>query len=136
MKRIIFFLLILVSIISCKNETKTEINLEENRAKSYDQNDGLITMRGKYVYFDNAAVFQTNSEIYGVVVDDNMHQLEAQVKPFKNEATDMVPVTVRVRKFEKPEGEDGWQYRVEIKEILMVEAPNENKDDVIKLSNE
>ena len=136
MKKLTVILLVLISVISCKNDKKTEVNLEENRAKSYNQNDGLITMKGEYVYFADAAVFQTNNEIYGVVVDDNMHQLEAQVKPFKKEATDMVPVTVRVRKFEKPEGEEGWQYRVEIKEILKVEAPNENKDDVIKLSNE
>ena len=47
----------------------------------------------------------------------------------------MVPVTVRVRKFEKPEGEEGWQYRVEIKEILKVEEPDANKKDVIKLGN-
>lgn len=126
---------IAVCFSSCKNEAKPEVNLEENRAKSYDQNDGLITMKGEYVYFDNAAVFQTKSELYGVVVDENMHRLEEQVKPFKKEPTDMVPVTVRVRKFEKPEGEEGWQYRIEIKEILKVETPNPNKEDVIKLAN-
>ena len=136
MKKLVIILVALLGILSCKNEAKPEVNLEENRAKSYDQNDGLITMKGEYVYYDDAAVFQTSTEIYGVVVDDNMHQLEAEVKPFKKEDTDMVPVTVRVRKFEKPEGEEGWQYRVEIKEILKVEAPKDNKDDVIKLSNQ
>ena len=120
---------------SCKNEVKQEVNLEENRAKSYDQNDGLITMKGEFVYYGDAAVLQTANEIYGVVIDENLQLLEKQAKQFKKEATDMVPVTIRVRKFEKPEGEEGWQYRVEIKEILKVEAPNPNKEDVIKLAN-
>jgi hypothetical protein len=70
-----------------------------------------------------------------VVIDENLHRLNNQVKPFKKEATDMVPVTIRVRKFEKPENEEGWPYRVEIKDILKVEKPNSNKEDVIKLAN-
>lgn len=134
-RTLITFTICLLCFISCKNETKTEVNLEENRAKSYNVNDGLITMKGEFVYYEDAAVFQTSNEIYGVVIDENMHQLETQVKVFKKEATDMVPVTVRVRRFEKAEGEEGWQYRVEIKEILKVEAPDPNKEDVIKLSN-
>ena len=137
MKKLVIILLALISFSSCKNETKPEVNLEENRAKSYDANDGFITMRGEFIYDKdkNAAVLSTANEIYGVVIDENMHQLEAQVKAFKKDVTDMIPVTVRVRKFEKPEGEEGWPLRVEIKEILKVEAPDPNKEDVIKLAN-
>ena len=127
--------MLFVSIISCKNDKNQDVNLEENRAKSYDQNDGLVTMRGEFVYYADAAVLQTPREIYGVVIDENMHKLNNQVAEFKTEDTDMVPVTVRVRKFEKDEEEEGWQYRVEIKEILKVEKPKQNKEDVIKLSN-
>jgi len=135
MKKINLIIILSLVVFACKNEAKTEVNLEENRAKSYDQNDGLVTMKGEYVYYADAAVFQTASDIYGVVIDDNLQLLEKQVKPFKKEATDMVPITVRVRKFAKPEGEEGWPFRVEIKEILKVEAPNPNKEDVIKLAN-
>ncbi len=134
-KKINLIIILALVLFACKNETKTEVNLEENRAKSYDQNDGLVTMKGEFVYYADAAVFQTSNEIYGVVIDENLQLLEKQVKPFKKESTDMVPVTIRVRKFEKPEGEEGWQFRVEIKEILKVEAPNPNKQDVIKLAN-
>lgn len=135
MKKINLMIILALVVIACKNEAKSEVNLEENRAKSYNENDGFVTMKGEFVYYADAAVFQTSNEIYGVVIDDNMHQLEKQVKAFKKEATDMVPVTVRVKKFEKAEGEEGWQYRIEIKEILKVEAPDPNKQDVIKLAN-
>ncbi|OZV70952.1 hypothetical protein [Winogradskyella aurantia] len=130
---IIFILCLLV--MACKNEQNQATSLEESRDKSYSQNDGLITMKGEFVYYADAAVLQTKNDIYGVVIDKNMHTLAEQVKPFKTEDTDMVPVTVRVRKFEKPKDEEGWPYRVEIKDILKVEAPSKNRDDVIKLAN-
>jgi hypothetical protein len=134
MKKLLILALIGLSFSSCKNETKSDVNLEENRAKSYDQNDGLITLRGDFVYYEDAAVFQTSKEIYGVVIDENLQLLEKQVKPFKKEATDMVPVTIRVKRTETNDP-NTWKYRVEIKEILKVEAPNPNKEDVIKLAN-
>ena len=135
MKNSLAILLIVLTFFSCKNDSNKKVDLEKNREKSFSQNDGLITMKGQYVYYTDAAVLQTATEIYGVVIDENMQLLEEQVKPFKNEDTDMVPVTVRVKKIEKPETEEGWQYRVEIKEILKVEAPKKNKEDVIKLGN-
>jgi hypothetical protein len=135
MKKISLIISLALVVFACKNETKTDVNLEDNRAKSYDQNDGYITMRGDFVYYADAAVLQTPTEIYGVVIDEQMHLLDKQVKAFKLEPTDMVPVTVRVRKFEKEPDEEGWPYRVEIKEILKVEAPNPNTKDVIKLTN-
>ena len=135
MKKINLIIILALVMFACKNETKQAVDLEENRSKSYDQNDGFITLKGDFVYYADAAVLQTPSEIYGVVIDENLQLLENQVKPFKKEATDMVPVTVRVRKFEKPKDEEGWQYRVEIKEILKVDTPNPVSKDVIKLAN-
>lgn len=133
MKKTNLIIILALVVFACKNETKQNVDLEENRAKSYDQNDGLITVKGDFVYYGDVAVLQTSKEIYGVVIDDNLQLLDQQVKPFKKEATDMVPVTIRVRKFKKPEGEEGWPFRVEIKEILKVEAPNPESKDVIKL---
>ena len=135
MKKINLIIILALVMFACKDEAKQDVNLEENRAKSYDQNDGLITLKGDFVYYADAAVLQTPKEIYGVVIDENMKLLDEQVKAFKKEATDMVPVTVRVRKFEKDKDEEGWQYKVEIKEILKVETPDPNKEDVIKLAN-
>jgi hypothetical protein len=124
--------------VACKNDNKKEsVNAEIETSSSYDQNDGLITLKGDFIYDENqnAAVIQTaNSTIYGVVVDDNMKALNEKVKAFKKENTDMVPVTVRVRRFESNE-ENTWKYRVEIKETLKVEAPNPEQNDVIKIEN-
>lgn len=131
MKKTVLIVLICLGVISCKNENS---KIDE-ASKSYSQNDGLITMKGDFIFIDNAAVLQTPTEIYGVVIDSKMKELEMQVQPLKNESTDMVPVTVRVKKFEKPTDEEGWPYRVEIKEIIKVEKPEEDTNDVIKLGN-
>ena len=135
MKKINLIIILALVVFACKNETKEEVNLEDNRAKSYDQNDGFITMKGEFVYYDNAAVFQTSNEIYGVVIDENMHALDKQAKAFKKEATDMIPVTIRVKRIENTNPNILWENVLEIKEILKVEAPDPNKEDVIKLGN-
>lgn len=63
-----------------------------------------------------------------------MQLLNEQVKPLKVNTYDMIPVTVRVRRFEKPANEEGWPLRVEIKEILKIDKPSED-DDIIKLGS-
>ncbi|MDT0558589.1 hypothetical protein RM697_08025 [Ichthyenterobacterium sp. W332] len=140
MKKINLILLLALVMLACKSESKTEtVNLEENRAKSYNQEDGLITISGKFFYDEvkNAAIIQKNNNtVYGVVVDDNMKLLNEQVKPLKINTYDMVPVTVRVKRFEKPENEEGWPYRVEIKDILKIEKPSTEEEDVIKIGTE
>ena len=133
MKKLFYITVCLLAFVSCKNDSK-DSDLEA-ASKSYDQNDGLVTMRGEFIYYADAAVLQTKNELYGVVIDEMMHKLDERVKPFKKEDTDMVPVTVRVKRFEKDPNEEGWQFRVEIKEILKVEAPDPDQSDVIKLEN-
>ena len=114
-----------------KNDKKSS----DDSSTSYDQNNGLITVKGDFIYFADAAVLQTKNEIYGVVIDEKMQELNAAVQVYKIEDTDMVPVTVRVRRFEKPENEEGWPMRVEIKDILKVEKPDPKQEDIIKLGN-
>ena len=132
MKKLLLLSFCALIVLSCKNDSNSE-NTEAS-SKSYDQEDGLVTMRGDFIYFGDAAVLQTKNDIYGVVVDEVMHDLDKQVKPYKKEDTDMVPVTVRVKRYET-NNPDTWKYRVEIKEILKIEAPDPNRSDVIKLEN-
>jgi hypothetical protein len=138
MKKLNVIIILSVLVLACKSEVKQDLNLEENRAKSYNQNDGFITISGDFVYDEekNAAVIQKNDNtVYSVVVDDNMKLLNKKVKPLKKDIYDMVNVTVRVKKLKNTDENSAWPFMVEIKEVLMVQAPNTNKDDVIKLAN-
>jgi len=144
MKKLIVFIIGITVVIGCKNESKKnaqpisdpqkEIGIDSDE-KTLKQSDGLTLLKGEFLYMADAAVLQTHREIYGVVIDEKMHELNDLVAPFKKETTDMVPVEIRGKIIPKPENEEGWDYRVEIKEILNVSQPNPDGDDVIKLGN-
>ena len=139
-KGIVFFLSILV-FISCKNDTKNApVNQEkvitaDDKEKTEKQSDGLTLLKGEFLYMADAAVLQTHREVYGVVIDAKMHELAKQIQPLKKEDTDMVPVAIRGKISPKPEGQEGWPFLVEIKEIISVSPPNPESGDVIKLGN-
>jgi len=139
MKKVLLFLVVITATISCKNDTKSEEvstteekNVMEANGKTTKQNDGLTLMSGQFIYYADAAVLQTHNAIYGVVIDDKMHELDEMAKPYKKEPTDYVTVQVRGKLIPKTEGEEGWPFKVEIKEIVNVKQ-HESKDEVIKL---
>ena len=140
MKKIILIVLILTAFISCKNDSKKgaqeEILTIDGSEKTEKQNDGLTLLKGEFIYFADAAVLQTHREVYGVVIDEKMHELDKQVQQYKIETTDMVPVEIRGKIIPKPENEEGWPYRVEIKEIINVSKPNPQDNEVIKIGKE
>lgn len=141
MKKLFVIICGVLLLLGCKNETNKgnssdavneTIDSEKRTAK---QSDGLTLLKGNFLYMADAAVLQTHREIYGVVIDEKMHELNDQVKKYKKADTDMVPVEIRGEIKPKPEDEEGWDYRVTIKEILNVTAPEETNEDVIKLGN-
>ena len=138
MKKVIITLLCFTVLVSCKNDKKTEskedsVTTIDSNGKTTKQNDGLTLLKGEFVYFADAAVLQTHRDVYAVIIDAKMHELNKQVEKYKTETTDMVPVEIRGKITPKPEGVEGWPFRIEIKEILSVTKPNPKDNDVIKL---
>lgn len=137
MKKIILSVLILSALISCKNDSKKdnqeEIITTDSSEKTAKQSDGLTLLKGDFIYFSDAAVLQTHREVYGVVIDEKMHELDKQVQQYKIETTDMVPVEIRGKIIPKPENEEGWPFRIEIKEILNVSKPKPEDNAIIKI---
>ena len=136
MKKIILIFLISSLVIACKNDKKTETQepvIESKDGRTVKQSDGLTLLKGEFVYYADAAVLQTHAEVYAVIIDDKMHELDNLVKKYKQEPTDMIPVEIRGKITPKPENEEGWPYRVEIKEILNVYQPDPKDNNVIKL---
>lgn len=139
MKNIIITFIIVIAFTSCKNDKKSEGNLdqvetqEENTSK---QDESLVLIKGEFVYFADAAVLQTNSSsIYGVVINEKMHELNELAQQYKKEPTDYVSVEIRGEIIPKPENEEGWPYRINIKEILSVNK-SQTEDEVIKLESQ
>lgn len=138
MKKILLILITITALMACKNDAKTEpqeVTTDASQQRTEKQSDGLTLLKGEFIYYADAAVLQTHREMYAVIIDDKMHELDNMAKPFKKEATDFVQVEIRGKITPKPENEEGWDYRVEIKEILNVKAAKKSNE-VVKLGTE
>ncbi len=131
MKKLSLLLLTVITLIGCKNDEKKDNNLDDQ----INQTD-VVQMTGNFIYYADAAVFQTKSELYGVVDNDKTMDLIVQAEPLKNESTDEVVATLKVRITKKPENEEGWENRIEIIEIIKVSKANQNDNSIIKLGKE
>ena len=144
MKKIVILLLTLTVVFSCKKDKKNDTeDVSEDKVlvaepgKTLKQSDGLTAIHGKFLYSekDTAAVLQTPTQMYSIVIDDNMQELRQQVEDYKIDEYTMVPVTIRGRIFEKDSLEESWDRKIEIKEILKISKPDPKENDVIKLGN-
>lgn len=128
-----------MALTSCKNDSKSDKKTDEIENQdeiTSKQNDGLVLLKGEFVYYADAAVIQTNSSsIYGVIINEKMHELDKLAQQYKKEPTDYVSVEIRGEIIPKPENEEGWPYRIDIKEIIKV-SKSQNEDEVIKLESE
>jgi hypothetical protein len=142
MKKVFLLLSIFAVMLGCKADKKLETEATQDdqtrvaeEGKTLKQSDGLIAIQGEFIYYADAAVLKTSTKMYGVVINEKMEELQNQVKAFKKEDTDMVPVTVRGRLFKKIPNEEGWEDKIDIKEILKVSAPSPDANDIIKIGN-
>ena len=139
MKNIYKTLILMLSFLGCKNESNMSSsgsnNETDTQEKTISQSDGLTLLKGEFIYYADASVLQTQQQMYGVVIDEKMHELNLMAKNFKNEDTDFVEVEIRGKITPKPKDEEGWDYRVEIKEIVNVKAVSKSSD-VVKLGTE
>ena len=131
MKKLIVTLCLITVFTSCKNDSKKEVSAEENQ-----QEIGVREISGNFIYYDDAAVLQTNSELFGVIQNDKYDELIKKSMPLKGQATDEVAVTLKAKVSKKPEGEEGWDNRVEIIDIIKVSKVNPEDSDIIKLGLE
>jgi hypothetical protein len=140
MKKTLILMACLSVFISCKKDVKSQnsedtiINgVEERTAK---QSDKLILLKGEFVYYNGAAVLQTNSEIYGVLLTDKLEELQKQAEKYKSEPTDMVQVEIRGKITNQKDEKILWENKVEVVEILNVQSGSKEENKVIKFGNQ
>lgn len=139
MRHLFFVSLILTVFIACKNDGKQEQKedlLSNENAKTAKQSDGLTLLKGEFVYYDGAAVLQTHSEIYGVLINDKLEALDTQAAKYKNQPTDMVQVEIRGKISNKKDDKILWENKVEIMEVLSVKPITKNNVSTLNLGKE
>ncbi len=123
MKKIAFLCILTVSIISCKNETKTEDASSDTKTVVTDKESALKTIEGEFLFVDGAGVLMGKNFIYGVSLNDVTEELIKQAASKQRDKFDMVPVVIRGEINPKPQGTDSWEEIVTIKEIIKVLEP-------------
>jgi hypothetical protein len=106
MKQIVLIFLSL-TILGCKNSSQND-------------NSQAILIKGNYIYFHDAAVLQTDSEIYGVYINTKVEELNQQAEAHKADSTDMVYVEVKGLVSTTPDQIILWEKKLEITEIISV----------------
>jgi hypothetical protein len=139
MKKIIILLLSVSVFTSCKNNSKSETQEVLNsstKEQTTQQDNGLMHLKGAFVYYDGAAVLQTPNEIYGVLITDKLEELQKQVQDYKSAPTDMVNVEVKGKVSNQKDEKILWENKLEIVEILNISPASTEENNVIKLGSE
>ena len=140
MKKILILILSLSAFASCKNDVKSlnseDTIVNESEEKTAKQSDGLTLLKGEFVYYNGAAVLQTNSEIYGVLITNKLEELQKQAEKYKSEPTDMVQVEIRGKITNQKDEKILWENKVEVVEILDVKPGSKEENKVITLGNQ
>ena len=124
MKHLLFFVFAIL-VLGCKNNSKSTTEIS----------DGLTTVKGNYIFFEDAAVLQNDVEIYGVFLNDLAKELNEKAAPLKTTDTDMVSVEVKGIISNKKDADILWENKIEIVEIISVSAAKETEN-ILKLGTE
>ena len=87
---------------------------------------------GEFLYLSDAAVLNTGTEIYGVVIDDKMQELHELCTPIKRDEYDMISVFIKGI-VEDNTAEEGWEKLIRITDIDSLVNPADKS--IIKPNN-
>jgi len=110
--RILPFIILIVIATSC--------------AKSPKKADANPQFYGEFLFLTDAAVLNTGTEIYGVVIDEKMKELHELCSSIKRDEYDMIPVYIKGKVHNKPADEEGWDKRIKITSIDSLVNPSDN----------
>ena len=84
------------------------------------KNNDLIILSGDYVFYNNAAVLQTNKNVYGIIINEKVNELNDRLSSIKKDEFDFIPVILKGRLKNKDENDEGWSVKLEITEIVEI----------------
>ncbi len=122
MKHLFISILFLTIMFSCKKEMNGNNDEPQASAKLTTVKDASV-LQGEFLYYADAAVFTANAEVYGVIVDKKMHELNALVQKYKKSDMDAVLVQIKGDITPKKADEEGWANTIKITEIVSVLKP-------------
>ncbi len=113
MKRLVF-LTVLIFSFGCKNNSEQ-----------------LSTIKGSYIFFEDAAVLQTKDEIYGVYMNEKTLELNEKAKALNAKTSEIIYVELKGSISTEKDEKIKWEKKFDIKEIISVTPKKQSKNTLI-----
>ena len=107
-------LILLTLIFGCKNSS-----------------ENLTLLKGSYIYFDDAAVLQTNNEVYGVFMNAKALELNQRAEQEKTTPTDVIYVELKGVISTDEDDKIKWEKKFDIKEIVSISRTKKERNTLI-----
>jgi hypothetical protein len=105
-------LLALIIFLGCKNSNV----------------DQLSTIKGSYIFFEDAAVLQNTNVIYGVFMNEKAFELNEKAAKYKTSNNDNVNVEVTGIISTKKDDIILWENKIEIIDIIAISSANDTNN--------
>ena len=114
----LYRILIFIALFSfsCDKKQNKVVSNEVVETKNNEQ----IILSGDYVFYNNAAVLQTNKNVYGIIINEKVKELNQKLSLIKKDEFDFIPVILKGKLQNKKEDEEGWSVKLEITEIVEI----------------
>ena len=119
MKKLLFILLLVLFILSCKDNS--EKTIQDNTDDKETEQDTVPTVTGKFFFTEEDAILRGDDFIYNVEIDSLSRVLAKQVEAYKTDDFEMIPVKVKGRLKQSPR-QTGIERNIELKEIVAILA--------------
>ena len=107
-------LIVLTLVFGCKNSS-----------------ENLTLLKGSYIYFDDAAVLQTNNEVYGVFMNAKALELNQRAEQEKTSPTDVIYVELKGVISTDEDDKIKWEKKFDIKEIVSISRGKKERNTLI-----
>ena len=114
----IYRILIFILLFSFSCDSKKDKGVSNKVVET--KNNDLIILSGDYVFYNNAAVLQTNKNVYGIIINEKVNELNEKLSSIKKDEFDFVPVILKGRLKNKDKNDEGWSVKLEITDIVEI----------------
>ena len=111
-------LIVLTLVFGCKNSS-----------------ENLTLLKGSYIYFDDAAVLQTNNEVYGVFMNSKALELNQRAEQEKTTPRDVIYVELKGVISTDEDDKIKWEKKFDIKEIVSISRTKKERNTLILEQN-
>lgn len=85
-----------------------------------NNSEQLSTLKGSYIFFDDAAVLQTKDEIYGVFMNEKTIELNTKAKAVQTSPEEVIYVELKGNISTEEDEKIKWEKKFDIKKIISV----------------